>query len=137
MASTWLENGNPFLENQWQEKDKEEIDEMTLKELEIAILRIKTRDSPPWTMKVSGGHRICLFLESGAVKTIFQKKGRSTYGSEEREVFRRSFPSCEWRSNPEPRRGKGVRKWQKSQSHSAPVTEMIDSGDLVIMHKTG
>ena len=38
--------------------EKRTIDEMTLKELENAILEIKTKDNPSWRMKVSGGNRI-------------------------------------------------------------------------------
>ena len=125
------------------------INEITLGELESAILQIKTREDSSWTLKVSGGHRIRFVLDSGAVNTILPKgafpgmevrKGKSAGGDfrvANSEVIpdvgeARVSGSAATRQSPM----KMTAQLAEITKPLAPVTETVDSGRIVIMHNT-
>jgi hypothetical protein len=133
-----------------QNEEMKHVGEMTLEELESAILEIKTKDNPSWKMKVSGGHRIRFVLDSGAVKTILPKgaipgmevkKGKTTGGAF-RVANGEVIPNLgEAKISGHAVIGQSPMKMTAQVAAItkplASVTEMVDSGNIVIMHKTG
>ena len=124
------------------------IGEINLEELEDAILEIKTKDNPSRKMMVSGGHRIRFVLDSSAVKTILPKgavpglevkKGQSSGGAFRVANAEAILNLGEEKVSRHAVTGQSPTKMTAQVAAItkplASVTEMVDSGSIVMMHK--
>ena len=132
------------------DKEREEILAVIRKEKqqEKTSTLIKPNSNPTWRKKIQGGHRIKFVLDSGAVKTIIPKdaipgmKLDKSKGGSFRVASGEVIPNL----GSTKLTGKGTLNQSSIQINTqvaeitkplASVDEMVTSGMMVIMHKTG